>query len=221
MQHPLNNSGTLAWSYLALRKAIGGLGTSLPFVLSLGAIIVFKTGMQASLSDYYYTGMRDVFVGTLCAIGVFLFSYEGYTGKDDNDNLVGNFAGVFAIGVALFPTDLPSDAKTPQTMIGIVHVVFASLFFLALAYFSLFLFTKTDPTKTPTPRKRRRNQVYRACGYTIVVSIVLIFLLAILPSDIEKAVSACNPIYWLESLAVVAFGVSWLTKGEAILRDLT
>ena len=123
MQHPLNNSGTLAWSYLALRKAIGGLGTSLPFVLSLGAIIVFKTGMQASLSDYYYTGMRDVFVGTLCAIGVFLFSYEGYTGKDDNDNLVGNFAGVFAIGVALFPTDLPSDAKTPQTMIGIVHVV--------------------------------------------------------------------------------------------------
>ena len=221
LPHSSNNPGTLAWSYLALRQAIGALGIALPFVLSLGAIIVFRTGLQASLSEYYHTGMRDVFVGTLCAIGVFLFSYKGHTGKDDNDNLVGNFAGVFAIGVALFPTDLPSDAKTPQTTIGIVHVVFASLFFLTLAYFSLFLFTKTDPTKTPTPRKRRRNQVYRVCGYTIVTSIVLIFLLSILPANIQEAVSACNPVYWLESLAVVAFGVSWLTKGEAILQDLT
>jgi hypothetical protein len=28
-----------------------------------------------------------------------------------------------------------------------------------------------------------------------------------------------DPVFWLESLAVVAFGVSWLTKGEMILKD--
>ena len=28
-----------------------------------------------------------------------------------------------------------------------------------------------------------------------------------------------KPIFWFESLALVAFGVSWLVKGEIILKD--
>ena len=28
-----------------------------------------------------------------------------------------------------------------------------------------------------------------------------------------------EPIFWLESVAIVAFGLSWLTKGETILKD--
>jgi len=28
-----------------------------------------------------------------------------------------------------------------------------------------------------------------------------------------------KPVFWLEALSVVSFGVSWLTKGEAILGD--
>jgi hypothetical protein len=34
-------------------------------------------------------------------------------------------------------------------------------------------------------------------------------------------VGPLNPVFWLESLAVEAFGVSWLTKGETILKDET
>jgi hypothetical protein len=30
---------------------------------------------------------------------------------------------------------------------------------------------------------------------------------------------AYKPGYWLEALAVLAFGISWFTKGEAILKD--
>ncbi len=33
-------------SYLTLRKVIGFLGLSFPFVLSVGAAIVFRTGIQ-------------------------------------------------------------------------------------------------------------------------------------------------------------------------------
>jgi hypothetical protein len=33
-------------------------------------------------------------------------------------------------------------------------------------------------------------------------------------SSLEKY----NPILWLETLAVLAFGISWLTKNRAILR---
>lgn len=42
-----------------------------------------------------YTGMRDVFVGALCAIAVFLRSYRGY---DRRDHIAGNLACVFAAG---------------------------------------------------------------------------------------------------------------------------
>jgi len=218
LNHQPNNSGSLVVSYLTLRKAIGVLGISLPFILSLGALIVFKTGFQTSISGYYYTGMRDVFVGTLCAIGVFLFSYKGYERKDD---LAGNFASVSAIGVALFPTAPVNDPTSLQEIISNVHLVFAALFFLTLAYFSLCLFTKSEATKPRTAMKRCRNLVYIVFGCIIVASIVLIVVHGFLPANIKQAVSAYNPVYWLESIAVVSFGISWLTKGEAILWDKT
>ncbi len=217
MKRLTRDPSSLVIGYMTLRKAIGLLGTSLPFVLSLGAFILFHTGIQASMSSYYHTGMRDVFVGALCAIGVFMVSYRGYERQDD---AAGDLACVFAVGVALFPTTLRGEL-TALDIVGTLHLMFAALFFLTLAYFSLFLFTKTDPTKTPTRRKLQRNQVYRACGYTLLASIALIFLLSFLPLESTQALSTYHPVYWLESLGVVAFGISWLTKGEAMLGDKT
>jgi len=52
-------------------------------VLILGKILYFRDpGIQDSISSYYYTDMRDVLVGSLCAIGVFLWSYRGYDDPD-------------------------------------------------------------------------------------------------------------------------------------------
>src|SRR5262252_370496 len=95
-----NAESSLVISYLALRQAVGIIGTSLPFVLVLGKFILEGPGIQPSISDYYYTVMRNVLVGSLCAIGVFLMSYRGYERKDD---IAGDLACVFAIGVAIFP----------------------------------------------------------------------------------------------------------------------
>jgi hypothetical protein len=93
----------------------------------------------------------------------------------------------------------------------------AASFFLTLAYFSLVLFRKTDPTKTATRRKLQRNVVYTMCGYTILACIALVVVVALLPG--AAPVKRLDPVFWLESVAVVAFGASWLTKGEAILKD--
>jgi len=109
----------------------------------------------------------------------------------------------------------PEGANSRQKLIGTVHWSLAALFFLTLADFSLFLFTKTGGN--PTPRKRQRNIVYRACGWTILAAILLIFIVT--HTSAGNAVDSLEPIFWLESLAVVAFGVSWLTKGETILKD--
>src|SRR5215468_1540580 len=94
-------------SYLGLRKAVGFIGLGLPFVLIFGnQLFPDSPWFQYSISDYYYTHMRNVFVGSLCAIGVFLITYRGY---DICDRIAGALASVFAIGVALFPT-------TPEAM---------------------------------------------------------------------------------------------------------
>jgi hypothetical protein len=204
----------LVLSYLDLRKAVGIIGFGLPFALALGKILLQGPGIQSSISGYYYTDMRNVFVGSLCAIGIFLMSTRGY---DRKDAIAGMLACVFAVGVALFPTTPDVCATSEDKLIGRVHLTFAALLFLTFAYFSLFLFTQTASDKSPTPRKLQRNTVYRVCGYTILGSILLI-VVVMLPS-VHSFVAPLTPVFWLESLAVVSFGVSWLVKGETILKD--
>ena len=216
MNNRLGNEISLVFSYLALRKTIGLLGIAFPFVLSLGALILFQTGIQSSISSYYHTGMRDVFVGTLCVIGFFLLSYKGYERSDD---IAGDLGCVFAVGVALFPTTPDGATASGARLIGYVHLASAALFFLTLIYFSLFLFTKTDPNKSPSRRKLQRNKVYKACGYTMGICILLIAIYSFLPGTMASLLEAYKPVYWLEALAVFAFGISWFTKGEAILKD--
>jgi hypothetical protein len=206
----------LVISYLALRRAVGIIGTSLPFVLVAGNWLLDGWGIQSSISAYYYTGMRDVFVGSLCAIGVFLLSYRGY---DQADDTTGNLACVFAVGLALLPTSPAVGATTTQTVVGYAHLAFASAYFLTLAYFSLVLFKKTNPARRMTARKIQRNMVYTACGYTILVCVGLIVVNATLFA--HSALQRVDPVFWLESAAVLAFGISWLTKGEAVLADVS
>ena len=125
-------SDSLVLSYLALRKAIGVLGIALPFVLALGGMLLDGPGIQTTISNYYYTSMRNVFVGTLCAIGVFLLSYRGYDRRDD---IAGDIACVFALGVAFFPTTPPVTPSGLQRLDGIIHLASAAAFFLTLSYF--------------------------------------------------------------------------------------
>lgn len=206
---------SLVISYMGLRKAVGVIGLALPFALALGKLVFDGGGLQSSMSAYYHTNMRNLFVGSLCAIAVFLMSYWGY---DRTDNIAAKVASAFAVGVAFVPT-LPETGivSTEQKVTGTIHFICAGGFFLTLAFFSLFLFRKKNPKKSPTSQKEKRNVVYLVCGLTMLASIALIGIVALLPDD--ASIKSLRPVFWLESLAVVAFGVSWLTKGEAILED--
>jgi Na+-transporting NADH:ubiquinone oxidoreductase subunit NqrB len=202
---------SMVLSYLALRKAVGAIGIALPFVLVAGHFFEVGFRIEASISAYYWTNMRDVFVGSLCAIAVFLASYHG---PEKADDIAGDLACVSALGVALVPTT-PVNATGYE--LGPFHLAFAAAFFLVLSYFCLVLFRKTDPTKPPTPAKLKRNKVYAACGYTMLGCIALVAVLKATPRG--AAIAAYSPVFWLESIAILAFGLSWATKGEAILKD--
>ena len=233
------NSGAesaFAISYLGLRKAVGIIGMCLPIVLPIGNILFQGPGIEGSISAYYYTVMGSVFVGSLCAIGVFLLSYR-YKKWDIIASII---AGICAIGVALFPTTPEVDPTTIQKAIGLVHGSFAGLFFFTLACMSIFLFTKTNPYQTLkprklgdylsmlvmtrtkpglplNPRKKWRNIIYRVCGYFMLLCIIGMAIVGI--SSIKEHVKQYYPVFWLEWLAIFAFGVSWLMKGEWLLAD--
>ena len=210
------NESNLIISYLTLRKLFGILGVLLPFVMVLGGFIFFQETVQKSISSYYYTGMRDVFVGILCAMGVFLISYHGY-GRVDS--IAGKLGGLFALGIAFFPTTPEAHASSTARIIGMVHYASAALFFLTIAYFSLFLFTKTNPEKEPTLRKKQRNMVYRISGWTILVCLALIAINGF-SGDGSVIPEEFHPVFWLETIANLAFGISWIVKGEALLKDI-
>ena len=212
---PRGPNDSLIISYLALRTTIGVLGMALPFAVAVGAWLIFQRGLQESISAYYYTGTRGVFVGTLWAIGVFLFAYRGY---DKWDRLAGYLACLFAIGASLFPTAPDCQQCSYSKLSADLHAIFATLLFLTLSSISLFLFRQTDPTQTPTKQKLQRNVVYLVCGLIMLGAIVLVPVVWFVPA-VATATAAYRPVFWLESIAIVAFGVSWFTKGEAILAD--
>ncbi len=193
-------------SYLTLRRVVGALGVALPVVLALwGFALCECVEIQPSISDYYGLRTRDVFVGILFAIAWFLFTYRGYERKDD---VAGNLACLFALGVALFPNRGTDWERA-------VHFGSALALFLVLSYFSLFLFTKSGGS--PTPEKRIRNRIYTVCGVSMLVCIALIGLYYWRLQD--TAVAVLKPVFWLESLALWTFGISWFVKGETLCRD--
>jgi hypothetical protein len=94
-------------TYLYLR--VGLVALALFLAASLVIEMAFgDTEWLGSISAYYYTPVRSVFVGTLCAMGVCLIAIKG---RDrPREDLMLNLAGMCAPVVALVPTPLEDAA---------------------------------------------------------------------------------------------------------------
>jgi hypothetical protein len=201
-------------SYLALRQAVGYVALGLPFVVSIGWWLFGGHVLESSISSYYYTGMRNLFVGSLCAIAMFQLCCRGY---DIKDEIAGLFSAFCALGVAFFPTTPDVSATPHQEEIGVAHYTFATLLFLTLAYFCLVLFRMGAADRIPTEQKVQRNMVYTVCGIAILVSLIAIAILVKL-LHIEYF-GKFGTVFIFETTSLFAFGIAWLTKGEAFLAD--
>ena len=200
-------------SYMSLRRAVGWIGILLPFVLMLGLIIIFRgDGILDSISMYYYSKKRNVLVGALCGIGFFLFFYRGYDNwkRVNWDEWITNIGGILAVAIAFCPTTECGKLD----LMGIFHFIFAAVFFTLLALYSIFVFTRKSGKITR--QKRTRNKIYIACGIIMILSMIAIGIYVMF---IESESRKYPVTFWSETIALAAFGLSWLTKGGTISPD--
>lgn len=228
-------------SYLTMRKTIGWLGMLLPFLLLTGNFLANEIGLfdsdvfiqkytnysyvsegsfKSSVSHYYYTTMGEIFTGTLCTVALFMICYTGHPKRAEDkglsDNQMTNLAGLFAMGVVLFPTTSAVLMKDnlrsfiSSQVIGWVHYGFAASFFVVLAFMSIVNFRRAkDPELFG---KGQDDPFFKKCGLTMLVCLVLVPVLSL---KIFDSIQFLHPTFVLEALALIAFGMSWLKKGQA------
>jgi hypothetical protein len=191
---------SLIISYKTLRIYLGFLAFLLPIIIVTGSLLFGECkGIEDSISAYYYTVTGHVFIGILCAFTIFLLSYKGH---QKIDTISSSLAGVFALGVAFFPVMYKGDegndcivlTTISNNLIDAIHLISAALFFLILAFMSLYLFTKGK--SNPTHEKKMRNKVYKVCGWIMLVSIILMAVYSIGLKN-NESISGLKPIFFL------------------------
>jgi hypothetical protein len=217
-------------SYYTMRRAIGILGITLPLILFAGSFLFGSCKeVQSSISTYYHTNMRNVFVGFNCAVALFLFAYRGHDWKD---NFAGTLGCIAVLGVAFLPCTISSPAQhclfptsVHDPLVGKLHNLCALLYFSTLIVYSLILFPKTHmdmvtgEKKFMGRQKKKRNVVYYICGGLMTISLLLIIAYKWFLGDLYPGLKELNPVFWLESVMMLSFGTTWLTKGQLFFRD--
>lgn len=224
-----------ARSYLLNRLVIGGIGVLLPTLLFLADWLFLRgnTRIRGSLSAYYHTSARDLFVAALCVTGVMLLTYMAAQ-RNTWDFWLSSLAGVAALGVALFPTKRPGlIAGAPscgevslsgvadcthlqqalgETTVAAIHYVSAGIFILTLALIC-FVFARREQAHTD---RIGRARLHRVCGYTIFAAVEWVLVGGALDANIFSF----TPLYVGEVVSVYAFGVSWIVKALDLLKGL-
>ena len=168
-----------------------------------------------SISAYYHTDLRDLFVGSLFSIGVMLVIYTGYT---KSESILMTIGGIALIGVALCPTNINSQGVIEN----ILHVFFAFLFFLSLAIF-MYLSTRGDKgtlkilaKKLEIEKNKYKNLILRSlkfaywlCAFTMIFCFMLLIGNEI---NLPLINSSERATLYLETVCIAFFGIFWGIK---------
>ena len=196
----------MAGTYFSLRWGMAGIAFAFPLFLAIGGLIVDHEPLRGSMSAYYHSEtLRDVFVGVLVAVGACLYLYKGFSTAE---NIALNLAGLFAVAIALVPTEwnCGDDCRTFT-----VHRVVGVLFFASIAYVSLFRASDTLSLIRDTERAKKFRVAYRTLGIAMVVSPVAAFILAAILQPLTDGTSL---VFFIEAFAVWMFAAYWFVKSR-------
>ena len=204
-------------SFLVMRIAIGAFGVIMPVSLVLVDRFLHENPLlRDSLSAYYHSGVRDIFVGTLCIIAIFLVSYKVL--ERNLDNTLSTLAGVAAVTVAFFPTGLPDASvllPTPlqlrlnENVVEAIHYVAAAIFIISLAVLS-FYFGVREASRPIRKGMHHSPTWWRNYHWTCagIIAAALVFMGIFGRSDPPN-----RALFYGETASIWAFGASWFMKG--------
>jgi hypothetical protein len=211
---------------VTLRKLIGFLGVLLPFMLMIVTYLdVNEIVILDSISHYYFTRANSVFAVVVSLLAIFLLLYKGL---DPWDFYLSSIAGLCALLLVLFPTtnivEVCGDESKKYCITVLrkscareaFHLISAGVFLTCLAIMSMFVFTKTHPGNAQkTDNKKIRNGIYIICGIVMIVAL-FVSLLGHIEVISKSWYNDHHLTFWMETIAIWSFGISWLVKGETI-----
>ena len=195
----------LEQSYIRQRQGMSVLAGAFPFIFLASSFVLRHVDFQPSLSAYYWTHdmERNLFVGVLWAIGVFLVLYKGYTKLED---WILNVAGICAAGIALFPTPHGEEGTW-------LHYVFAGLFFACIFYVCIFMSEKSLEEMPDKARAERFRVAYRWCASVMIVSVAVALAgKLLLRHEYFSAILEHGGIFVFEATGVWSFAAFWYIK---------
>ena len=222
-----------------LRRIVGGLGMLLPVLLWFWILVKHsEPSPLPSISHYHFTSAAGLFAIVLGLIGIFLivYRYENYR----TDHIVSTIAGIAALGVVLIPTGNLSDYTEYQGNSIVItrisesregwHYAFAGVFLMSLTFMSYYLFTKSNKEAGKrSANKVIRNRIFRTCAAVMLLALIVIISNPIADMDYFKHSATISnwPKYYeelkltfyMETIAVLAFGFSWLIKGKTLFAE--
>ncbi len=195
-------------TYRSLRVGIAVIAIIFPLLLWFGGSYL-DIPLQKSMSDYYHAvsgghSMRDWFVGILFAVGAFLYLYRGFSWQED---WALNLAGLFAVGIAIFP--VPWSCGTACELAS-VHSACAISFFACIAYVSLFRASDTLHLLNDERRERQFKRIYRITGALLLVSPLTAVLMTLV------FMQYTSYVFFAELAGIWAFGAYWLVKSHEL-----
>jgi hypothetical protein len=157
-------------------------------------------------ASYYEEGWsQSIFIGFLFAIAAFLLAYNGLSATE---MILSKVAATAALGVALFPCDCGGH----PALVPYVHGASAAMMFLILAYFCYAFFRRAR--KKGYPQAKARSAIYAGCGTAILLAIVVLAIDTFSRGVLSRGVPRL--VFYGESVALVAFGISWLTASRTL-----
>ena len=170
-----------------------------------------------SLSHYFYTSAQVPFVGICFILSAFFVSYMGYNLRD---RIVCRIAGACIFLTAICPTGYPFTKCTipnsNERLLMFIHILVSSLFILCLAYLSYYVFVKTDGKRDQN--KGKRNQIYRATGLLMVVTLISMGVIMGLENHLPENNYFMNHYVLIgELICIIAFGAAWLIKSNTLI----
>lgn len=180
---PPGHERNVVFTYRYLRAAM--IAMLLMLVFAVGYQVVMETAgtcWLGSISAYYYTPARTVFVGALCALGVCLVAYKGHSPAED---VLLNFSGFMAFVVAMVPTvpdSLCGANAYSQSLPEIGQAVRNNIWSLIVvtvvaAVVAAVVRRRTEEGRARPKPSRLTVLVTVACGLVLLVELVLFLVL--------------------------------------------